>query len=64
MTYDECRYLLIGLVRALDSALLQRVVVVEEEEENVPEDSALVHVRLQPEVYSKCAHTLRYHCAQ
>lgn len=51
-------FLLIGVLASLHAALLQRVVVVEEVDEQVPEHAGVVQVCLQEEVHCEGADTL------
>lgn len=52
------QYLLIRILALLNAALLQRIVVAEEVTQQVPQDSSLEQVRLQPVIQGKGANTL------
>ena len=54
-------YLLISALRCLDASLLQRVIIVEEEEQQMPEDATLVEMGLQPEVYTELTGAVHNH---
>ena len=57
-------HLLIALLTALYPSFLQRVVVVEQVEKQVPQHARLEQVGLQPEVDAERADTLTHHCTQ
>ncbi len=61
---SSCSDLLIGRLALLYPAFFQREVVVEEEEQQMPQNSRLVQVGLQPEVDAEGTYALRHHCAQ
>ena len=56
--------LLVSVVALLHAAILERVVVVKEHEQEVPEYATLVHLGLQVEVYAERTHALRHDHAQ
>lgn len=57
-------FLLIGVLAGLHATLLQRVVVVEEVDEQVPQHASVVQVGLQEEVHCKGADALHPECGR
>jgi hypothetical protein len=57
-------FLLVGIFAPFHATFFKSVVIIEEQEEQVPQDAALVEMRLKPEVDRKGSNALTHNSAQ